>query len=168
MIFSIWSLEKALPWTLPGKRYQPIASCFEPSSIQIWFRYWQLISGSQVWQLLSWLCAECSLIALMTEFEGLFDRFWDDQSNFFFNSARDSTTPLFCAIIKAKVINLWENSLISAQLEIRPIKNAWSHRSHATVNYTPIGVEPHEPTRGVWPIVAVANDSQSHLVASSI
>ena len=46
--------------------------------------------------------------------------------------------------------------------------NARSHKSRATVDYTPISVEPHEPTRGVWPIVAVANDSQSHLVASSI
>ena len=27
--------------------------------------------------------------------------------------------------------------------------NAWSHKSRATVDYTPIGVEPHEPTRGV-------------------
>ena len=45
---------------------------------------------------------------------------------------------------------------------------AWSHKSRAAVNYTLIGVEPHGPTRGVWPIAAVANDSQSHLVASSI
>ena len=45
---------------------------------------------------------------------------------------------------------------------------AWSHKSHATVDYTLIGVEPHGPTRGVWPIAAVANDSQSHLVAPSI
>ena len=45
---------------------------------------------------------------------------------------------------------------------------ARSHKSHAAVDYTPIGVEPHGPTRGVRPIVAVANDSQSHLVASSI
>ena len=45
---------------------------------------------------------------------------------------------------------------------------AWSHKSCATVDYTLIGVEPHSPTRGVWPIAAVANDSQSHLVASSI
>ena len=47
-------------------------------------------------------------------------------------------------------------------------KNARSHKSRATVDYTPIGVEPHRPTRGVRPIVAVANDSQSHSVASSI
>ena len=46
--------------------------------------------------------------------------------------------------------------------------SARSHKSRAAVDYTPIGVEPHGPTRGVWPIVAVANDSQSHLVASSI
>ena len=45
---------------------------------------------------------------------------------------------------------------------------AWSHKSHAAVDYTPIGVEPHGPTQGVWPIATVANDSQSHLVASSI
>ena len=45
---------------------------------------------------------------------------------------------------------------------------AQSHKSRATVDYTPIGVEPHGPTRGVWPIVTVANDSQLHLVASSI
>ena len=46
--------------------------------------------------------------------------------------------------------------------------NAWSHKSHAAVNYTLIGVEPHGPTQGVWRIAAVTNDSQSHLVASSI
>ena len=45
---------------------------------------------------------------------------------------------------------------------------AWSHKSHTTVDYTLIGVEPHGPTRGVWPIATVTNDSQSHLVASSI
>ena len=45
---------------------------------------------------------------------------------------------------------------------------AWSHKSHAAVDYTPIGVEPHGPTRGVWSIATVANDSQLHLVASSI
>ena len=45
---------------------------------------------------------------------------------------------------------------------------AQSHKSCATVDYTPIGVEPHRPTRGVWPIATVANDSQLHLVASSI
>ena len=45
---------------------------------------------------------------------------------------------------------------------------ARSHKSRAAVDYTPIGVEPHEPTRGVWPIATVANDSQLHLVASSI
>ena len=28
-------------------------------------------------------------------------------------------------------------------------KNAWSHKSRAAVDYTPIGVEPHGPTRGV-------------------
>ena len=46
--------------------------------------------------------------------------------------------------------------------------NARSHRSRAAVDYTPIGVEPHGPTRGVWPIATVANDSQLHLGASSI
>ena len=46
--------------------------------------------------------------------------------------------------------------------------NAWSHKSRAAVDYTPIGVEPHGPTQGVWPIATVANDSQLHLVASSI
>ena len=45
---------------------------------------------------------------------------------------------------------------------------AWSHESRATVHYTPIGVEPHGPTRDVWPIATVTNDSQLHLVASSI
>ena len=45
---------------------------------------------------------------------------------------------------------------------------AWSHKSRAAVDYTLIGVEPHGPTRGVWPIATVANDSQLHLVASSI
>ena len=45
---------------------------------------------------------------------------------------------------------------------------ALSHKSHAAVDYTPIGVEPHGPTQGVWPIATVANDSQLHLVASSI
>ena len=34
--------------------------------------------------------------------------------------------------------------------------------------YTPISVEPHGPTRGLWPIATVTNDSQLHLVASSI
>ena len=48
------------------------------------------------------------------------------------------------------------------------VQTAWSHKSRATVNYTLIGVEPHRPTRGVWPIAAVANDSQLHLVAPSI
>ena len=47
-------------------------------------------------------------------------------------------------------------------------QNAWSHKSRAAVNYTLIGVEPYGPTRGVWPIATVANDSQLHLVASSI
>ena len=46
--------------------------------------------------------------------------------------------------------------------------DARSHKSRATVNYTPIGVEPHGPTRGVWPIATVANDSQLYLVTSSI
>ena len=46
--------------------------------------------------------------------------------------------------------------------------SARSHKSHAAVDYTLIGVEPHRPTQGVWPITAVANDSQSHLVAPSI
>ena len=45
---------------------------------------------------------------------------------------------------------------------------AWSHKSHAAVDYTLISVEPHGPTRGVWSIAAVTNDSQSHLVTSSI
>ena len=45
---------------------------------------------------------------------------------------------------------------------------ARSHKSRAAVDYTPIGVEPHGPTQGVWPIATVANDSQLHLVASSI
>ena len=45
---------------------------------------------------------------------------------------------------------------------------ARSHKSRAAVDYTLIGVEPLGPTRGVWPIAAVANDSQLHLVASSI
>ena len=45
---------------------------------------------------------------------------------------------------------------------------ARSHKSHATVDYTSISVEPQGPTRGVWPIATVANDSQLHLVASSI
>ena len=50
----------------------------------------------------------------------------------------------------------------------RPGDSARSHKSLAAVHYTPIGVEPHGPTQGVQPIVAVTNDSQSHLVASSI
>ena len=45
---------------------------------------------------------------------------------------------------------------------------ARSHKSRAAVDYTLISVEPHRPTQGVWPIAAVANDSQLHLVASSI
>ena len=45
---------------------------------------------------------------------------------------------------------------------------ARSHKSRAAVDYTPISVQPHGPTRGVWPIATVANDSQLHLVASSI
>ena len=45
---------------------------------------------------------------------------------------------------------------------------AQSHKSCATVDYTPIGVEPHGPTQGVWPIATVPNDSQLHLVVSSI
>ena len=43
-----------------------------------------------------------------------------------------------------------------------------SHQSCSAVNYTLIGVEPHRPTRGVWPIAVVTNHSQLHLVASSI
>ena len=53
-------------------------------------------------------------------------------------------------------------------LEDKKIKHARSHKSCAAVDYTPIGVEPHGPTQGVWPIATVANDSQLHLVASSI
>ena len=34
-------------------------------------------------------------------------------------------------------------------LEKHKCMHAWSHKSHATVDYTLIGVEPHEPTRGV-------------------
>ena len=45
---------------------------------------------------------------------------------------------------------------------------ARSHNSRATVDYTPISVEPHRPTRGVWPIATVTNGSQLHLVASNI
>ena len=45
---------------------------------------------------------------------------------------------------------------------------ARSHKSRAAVDYTPIGVEPHRHTRGAWPIATVANDSQLHLIASSI
>ena len=45
---------------------------------------------------------------------------------------------------------------------------AQSHKSRATVDYTLIGVEPQGSTQSVWPIATVANDSQSHLVASSI
>ena len=52
--------------------------------------------------------------------------------------------------------------------EVSDGDDARSHKSRAAVDYTPISVEPHGPTRGVRPIVAVANDSQSHLVASSI
>ena len=52
--------------------------------------------------------------------------------------------------------------------DIKIQNSARSHKSRAAVDYTLIGVEPHGPTRGVWPIAAVANDSQSHLVASSI
>ena len=47
-------------------------------------------------------------------------------------------------------------------------KPAQSHKSCGTVDYTPISVEPHRPTQGVWPIATVANDSQLHLAASSI
>ena len=47
-------------------------------------------------------------------------------------------------------------------------RTAQSHKSRAAVDYTLIGVDPHGPTRGVWPMAAVANDSQLHLVASSI
>ena len=46
--------------------------------------------------------------------------------------------------------------------------HARSHKSRAAVDYTLIGVEPQGPTRSVWPIATVANDSQSHLVASRI
>ena len=54
-------------------------------------------------------------------------------------------------------------------LEQRILKDfAWSHKSRAAVDYTLIGVEPHRPTRSVWPIATVTNDSQLHLVASSI
>ena len=35
-------------------------------------------------------------------------------------------------------------------------------KSHAAVDYTLTGVEPHGPTRSVWPIVAPANRSQSY------
>ena len=53
-------------------------------------------------------------------------------------------------------------------LNLLPTAVARSHKSRAAVDYTPISVEPHGPTRGVWPIATVANDSQLHLVASSI
>ena len=60
-------------------------------------------------------------------------------------------------------------SFLLPPLEVWPnTALARSHKSCAAVDYTPIGVETHGPTRGVWPIVVVANDSQSHLVASSI
>ena len=39
-----------------------------------------------------------------------------------------------------------KNNQESTQFEVM---NARSHKSHATVHYTPIGVEPHRPTRGV-------------------
>ena len=52
-------------------------------------------------------------------------------------------------------------------LTLRPI-SCMVPKSRATVNYTLYGVEPHVPTRGVWSIATVANDSQSYLVASSI
>ena len=45
---------------------------------------------------------------------------------------------------------------------------AWSQISRAAVDYTPIGVQPHGPTQGVWPIATVTNDSQLHLIAPSI
>ena len=47
-------------------------------------------------------------------------------------------------------------------------RTARSHKSLAAVDYTLIGVDPHRPTQGVWPIATVTNDSQLHLVASSI
>ena len=47
-------------------------------------------------------------------------------------------------------------------------KCARSQKSCATVDYTLIGVEPHRPTQGVRPKATVTNESQSHLVASSI
>ena len=64
------------------------------------------------------------------------------------------------------MLNQSENDF--AANDVRKCGLARSHKSRAAVDYTPIGVEPHGPTRGVWPIATVANDSQLHLVASSI
>ena len=58
--------------------------------------------------------------------------------------------------------------VISHRSIVSGVQTVRSHKSRAAVDYTPIGVEPHGPTRGVWPIATVANDSQLHLVASSI
>ena len=60
------------------------------------------------------------------------------------------------------------DAVVGMGLVFKPAYIARSHKSRAAVDYTLIGVEPHRPTRGVWPIAAVTNDSQLHLVASSI
>ena len=62
---------------------------------------------------------------------------------------------------------MWDEVFKRLKMEHR-VTPAQSHKSRAAVDYTPMDVEPHGPTREVRPIVAVANDSQSHLVASSI
>ena len=41
-------------------------------------------------------------------------------------------------------------------------------KSRAAVDYTLSGVEPHGPTRGVWPMATVTKHSQSYLVTSNI
>ena len=59
-------------------------------------------------------------------------------------------------------------SLTNIYTRLEHHQSARSHKSRAAVDYTPISVEPHGHTRGAWPIATVANDSQLHLIASSI
>ena len=50
--------------------------------------------------------------------------------------------------------NHWKRSQVLSYGKLANHFGAWSHKSRAAVNYTPIGVEPHRPTRGIWPIAS--------------
>ena len=75
-----------------------------------------------------------------------------------------SARTFFVPAINSKLI-FWDSS---STAQLFTFAFARSHKSRAAVDYTLIGVEPQGPTRDVWPIATVTNDSQLHLVASSI